>query len=427
MAETPASRATSLSVMPPEPLRRARRVGRRAIGLAIGHYVNANSGESAGAGRRKPLWSPQPPRAKLVARHEDRTMNRATDQRGRAKPLAASAVLGGSRSTRGLIALALAAAFAVVLSVALQRPAPVVVPPAPTHYLDDRAGLLSPGFVAAKNQYLEYLSRTMRIANVNVVILPPAPVPDVEAFSIEAASAWKIGARGADNGLALFVFPGNRQMRMEVGYGLEHALTDAQASSLLNEQVVPAFARGQYETGIEDFLSALDKLLTSSEAAEHRAAQSIELLPFVMKVLRTSPSAARMVWYECVLADTGTRFAMALFGAVLAGLVLYALAGILLAIPAIVLLPWRIRASPTLRAGWAGVSEQFSAANFIKRPPPVLVSLFNELELGTVVNALYLLAGLVGGIAFLFATSGWFMEGLGRFGGAGATIGWPGP
>lgn len=354
-------------------------------------------------------------------------MNRTTGQRGQARPLGASALLRGSKSTHWLIALALAAAFAVVLSVALQRPPPVVVSPAPTHYLDDRAGVLSPGFVAAKNQYLEYLSRTARIAQVNVVVLPTGQVPDVEAFSIAAATAWKMGAGGADNGLALFVFPGNRQVRLEVGYGLEYALTDAQASSLLNERVVPAFASGQYETGIEDFLSALDKLLTSSEAAEHRAAQSIELLPFVMKVLRTSPSAARMAWHQFVLADTPTRIAMSLFGAILAGLVLYALTGIAVAIPAIVLLPWRIRASPTLRAGWAEVSGQFSASNFTKRPPPVLVNLCNELELGAIVNAACLLAALVVGIALLFATSGWFMEGLGKFGGAGATIGWPGP
>jgi uncharacterized membrane protein YgcG len=331
----------------------------------------------------------------------------------------------GTKARRLLVALALAGALAVLLALFWQRPAPVVVPPAPTHYLEDRAGLLSAPFIAAKNQYLEYLSRTIRIANVNVVILPREPVPDVEEFSIMAATAWKIGARGADNGLALFVFPGNRQMRLEVGYGLEYVLTDAQASSLLNEVVAPAFARGQFETGIEDFLSALDKLLTSSEAAEHRAAQSIELMPFVMKVLRTAPAAARLAWQQFVAADRGTRFAMALFGGIVLGLALYALTGIALAIPAIVLLPWRMYASRTLRAGWSGVSEQFSAANFIKRPPPALVNLFNELELGTVANALYLLAALVFGIALLFATAGWFMEGLGRFGGAGATIGWP--
>lgn len=35
--------------------------------------------------------------------------------------------------------------------------------------------------------------------------------------------------------------------------------------------------------------------------------------------------------------------------------------------------------------------------------------------------------GIVAGIALLFAGSGWFLAGLGKFGGAGATINWPGP
>jgi uncharacterized protein len=333
----------------------------------------------------------------------------------------------GKKARRLVVTLALAGALAVLVALFWQRPAPVAVPPAPTHYLEDRAGLLSAPFVAAKNQYLEYLSRTARIAQVNVVILPREPVPDVEGYSIVAATAWKIGAGGADNGLALFVFPGNRQMRLEVGYGLEYVLTDAQASSLLNEVVAPAFARGQFETGIEDFLSAIDKLLTSSEAADHRAVQAIELMPFVMKVLRTAPAAGRLAWQQFVAADRGTRLVMALFGSIVLGLALYALTGIALAIPAIVLLPWRIRASPTLRAGWAAAREQFSPRNFLARPPPAVISLFNELELGTVANGLYLLAALVFGIALLFAGAGWFMEGLGRFGGAGATIGWTAP
>lgn len=345
---------------------------------------------------------------------------------GRAKPAPAGATALGSLWARPwLIALATAAALAALVSSLWQRPAPVVVPTAPTRYLDDRAGLLSPQFVAAKNQYLEYLSRTARIAQINVVILPPSPVPDVEAFSIQATTTWKIGAAGVDNGLALFVFPGNRQLRLEVGYGLESTITDAQASSLLAEEVVPAFARGQYERGIEDFLSALNKMLESSEAAQRRAAQSVELIPFVLKVLRTSPSVARMVWHRFVAADTPTRLAMSLFGAILAGLALYALAGIAAAVPAIVLLPWRLYASPTLRGGMAGVGEQFSPRNFFARPPPFAVSVFNELQLAPIVNAAYMLAGIVAGIALLFAGAGWFMEGLGKFGGAGATISWP--
>ena len=340
-------------------------------------------------------------------------------------PLSAGAALGALRRQPWRVALGAAIVLALLLSIFWPPRAVSVVPPAPTRYLDDRAGLLSPGFAAAKNQYLEYLSRTARIAHVNIVILPSAPDGDVEAFSIQAATAWKIGAGGVDNGLALFVFPAQHQLRLEVGYGLESVITDAQASSLLSEVVVPAFARGQYETGLEDFLSTLNRMLEASEAAQRRAAQSIDLMPFVAKVLRTSPRAGRMIWRRFVEADTPTRFAMSLFGAIPAGLALYALAGIAAAIPAIVMLPWRLYSSPTLRAGTAGVGEQFSPRNFFARPPPFVVSVFNELQLGTVVNAAYLMAALVVGIALLFAGAGWFMEGLGKFGGAGATISWP--
>lgn len=350
------------------------------------------------------------------------TSGAATSGRARAGGAGPSAPI-----RRLLMALALAGALGLLLALFWQRPAPAAGPAAPTRYLEDRAGLLSAPFIAAKNQYLEYLSRTARIAQVNVVILPRESVPDVEAFSIEAATAWKIGAGGADNGLALLVFPGNRQMRLEVGYGLEYVLTDAQASGLLNDVVAPAFARGQYETGIEDFLSALDKMLTSSEAAQHRAAQDIELIPFVKKVLRTAPGAAGGAWRQFVAADTATRLVMALLGAVALGLALYALTGIALALPALVLLPLRIRASPTLRAGWVAARDQFALRNFLARPPPALAALFDELQLAPVVNAAYLLAALVVGTALVFATAGWFVEGLGRFGGAGATIAWPAP
>ncbi len=74
-------------------------------------------------------------------------------------------------------------------------------PPAPTHYLDDQARLLSPEFASAKEQYIQHLSRTMRIAQISIVILPYAHWGDLEDFSVRAATQWKIGAGSADNGL----------------------------------------------------------------------------------------------------------------------------------------------------------------------------------------------------------------------------------
>lgn len=123
---------------------------------------------------------------------------------------------------------------------------------------------------------------------------------------------------------------------------------------------------------------------------------------------------------------TQGRFVLALFGLVLAGSTAYALLGIVLGIPAILMMPWRLYASETLHATTlAMVREQFSPRNFFARPPPFLVNLFDELQLGPAVNAVYMLVALIVGIAFLFIGAGIFIGGLGQFGGAGATVSWP--
>ncbi|MEO7393265.1 MAG: TPM domain-containing protein [Ramlibacter sp.] len=326
------------------------------------------------------------------------------------------------------LALATVLCCAVLVSLLVERPEQLATPPAPARYLDDRAGLVSWQFAAAKNQYLEYLSRIVRIAQVNVVILPRSPVQDVEEFCVQAATAWKIGAAGADNGLALFVFRDDQKVRLEVGYGLESVITDAVAGRLLAQTLIPAFARGQFETGIEDFLETLNKTLEASEAADRRASHSIGMIPFVMTVLRNAPNIAHKVLRAFVDAEIQGRIVLSLFGFTLAGLAVYAVAGILPAVPAVAMLPWRLYTSPTLRnATRAGIAEQFAPRNFFARPPPIFAGLFEELQMGDIVNALYLLTAAVTGIAFLFVGSGLFMDGLGRFGGAGATLMWPAP
>ena len=206
-----------------------------------------------------------------------------------------------------LICTTVACAIVLVMSLQIERPAEFGVPAAPLHFLDDRTGLLSPEFVAAKDQYIEYLSRTMRIAQINIVILPKVPDGDIEDFTIRAVTAWKVGDGKVDNGLVLFIFRDARMIRLEVGYGLESVITDGIARRLLIEQLAPAFDRGQFEAGIEDFLDSLNKLLESSEASNQRAAPYAALVPFVMNVIRASPRVGMQVWHGFLEADTKER------------------------------------------------------------------------------------------------------------------------
>ena len=324
------------------------------------------------------------------------------------------------------VGLAVGILLAALASLFVQRPQVPNLPPAPAHYLDDQAGLLSPAFAAAKDQYVEHLSRTMRIAQINVVILPTVPDGDLEGFTIRAATAWKVGVGGVDNGLLLFIFRDTRMLRLEVGYGLESVITDATASRLLSQQMVPAFARGQYETGIEDFLAALDKTLEASEAADHRASPIAAMLPFVLNILRNAPRIAAQGWRMFVAADTQGRMVLSLFGLVLTAALVRALVGVLVGIPALLMLPVRLYSSPLWRdIGTASVRAQFSPKNFFARPPPFLLAVFKELQLGEIIHAVYLLVGIVAGIAFLFVGSSALIGGLGHYGGAGATLQWP--
>lgn len=334
-------------------------------------------------------------------------------------PLAAS-------RRRWLVALLGAGLVAVLASLLLQRPAASPVPERPTHFLDDQAGLLSPAFAAAKDQYIQHLSRTMRIAQIQVVILPNLPSGDLEDFTIRAATAWKVGVNGADNGLLLFVFRDERLLRLEVGYGLESVITDAQAYQLLARQLVPAFARGQFEAGMEDFLDVLDKTLEASEASSHRASPVAAMIPFVVNVLRSAPRIATQVWRTFIANDTQGRLVLSLFGSVLAVVFVQALVGIVAGIPALLMLPWRLYSNQNLRLIRSpAVRDQFAPKNFFARPPPFLTGLFKDLHLGEVLNALYLLAGTVVGIAFLFVGSSALIGGIGHFGGAGVTLQWP--
>ncbi len=190
--------------------------------------------------------------------------------------------------------------------------------------------LLSRQFAAAKNQYLEYLSKTARIAQINVIILPRVPSGNVEEFAIRAVTAWKVGAAGVDNGLVLFVFRDERKLRLEVGYGLEAVITDAVARRLLAEVLAPAFTGSRFEAGIEDFLDAVNKTLESSEAAGCRASHAVEMLPFVLGLLHNGPAFAHKVWHTYVAADIQGRLVLSLFGVIAAGLAAYAFIGIAL-------------------------------------------------------------------------------------------------
>jgi uncharacterized protein len=87
-------------------------------------------------------------------------------------------------------------------------------------------------------------------------------VPDlqgvpIEDFGYQLGRHWGIGQKGKDNGALLIVARDERKLRIEVGYGLEGVLTDAQSWVIINQVITPKFKTGNFSQGISDGVAAM--------------------------------------------------------------------------------------------------------------------------------------------------------------------------
>jgi uncharacterized protein len=124
------------------------------------------------------------------------------------------------------------------------------VPPAPTRFVTDKAGALSPAAAAVLERRLESFEKE---TSDQFLVYTERVVPEgttLEEYTVACAQAWKAGQTQRKNGMILFVFPESRKVRLEVGYGLEGAMPDALARRVLDEQVLPRFRAGDTEGGI---------------------------------------------------------------------------------------------------------------------------------------------------------------------------------
>jgi uncharacterized protein len=140
----------------------------------------------------------------------------------------------------GFVALALAAVVALAQ------------PPVPTlrGRVNDDAGILSGDAESRLEDRLAELEQRTG-AQVVVLTVPDLGGEDVEGFSLRVAESWALGRQGADDGVLLLVARDDRKARIEVGYGLEGRLTDAQAGRILKNVILPRFKEGDYDGGVE--------------------------------------------------------------------------------------------------------------------------------------------------------------------------------
>lgn len=136
--------------------------------------------------------------------------------------------------------------------------------PALTGRVVDAARLLPPASRAAIDGKLKALETRTRHQFV-VVTVPSLGGHSIEDYGITLGRSWGIGRKNVNDGVLLIVAPNDRKVRIEVGYGLEKALRDDEAKSIIDTAILPAFRAGDFPRGIAGGVDGVIREISPSE------------------------------------------------------------------------------------------------------------------------------------------------------------------
>jgi uncharacterized protein len=144
----------------------------------------------------------------------------------------------------------------------------------------DTADLLSP---ATESTILNLLAahEDSTSNQVAVLTIPSLDGAVLEEYATTVFRSWALGQADRDNGVLLLISRDDRQIRIEVGYGLEGSLTDATAGSIIRNEMTPRFRDGDFDGGTLGAVTAILGALDGTYVAE----ESPDRMPLPMALL----------------------------------------------------------------------------------------------------------------------------------------------
>lgn len=121
--------------------------------------------------------------------------------------------------------------------------------PAFREYVNDYANVISS---QDEQEIIRYCSKLEDTTGIQLAVLtmPSLDGEDITSFAIRTCEAWGLGQKGNDNGALLLLACEERDLRIEVGYGLEDKLTDAKCGLILRNVIIPELQEGNYSKGL---------------------------------------------------------------------------------------------------------------------------------------------------------------------------------
>lgn len=130
------------------------------------------------------------------------------------------------------------------------------IPEAPAQWITDTANFMSPAAARALDVRLEEYGRSTGHQLIVYIGQTTGDAP-IEDWAVRAFAKWKVGRKGIDDGLVLFVMAADRKLRFEVGYGLESVIPDAVAVRVIDDVIVPRIRAGDQDGAITAGMDAV--------------------------------------------------------------------------------------------------------------------------------------------------------------------------
>ena len=160
--------------------------------------------------------------------------------------------------------------------------------PALTGRVVDDAGVLN---ASTQSHLTDMLAAHERATGQQVVVVTLDSLQgfSIEDFGYQLGRYWGIGQKGKNTGLLLIVAPKEHKVRIEVGYGLEGTLTDATSRTIIENDILPSFKRGDYNAGVvagtTSILSVLGGNPLETSVATRTSAPNTSGVPIAVAVL----------------------------------------------------------------------------------------------------------------------------------------------
>ena len=178
--------------------------------------------------------------------------------------------------------------FAALPAVSLSAQALQPIPALRARVTDPTGTLTATEQAQIESRLAEFEAR--KGAQIAVLIVPSTQPEEIEQYSIRVVDAWKLGREKPDDGALLIVAKDDRRLRIEVGRGLEGALTDLVSRRIIDDTITPLFRQGDFAggigAGVEQMIRVVDGESLPEPDAEWNGGQSLaDMLPFLFGVV----------------------------------------------------------------------------------------------------------------------------------------------